>query len=144
VLFRSKGKLKTFNPIKEKKLYKDNRITKSIRRNKDDSLDIGFIGQKDDKIKGNVWDISVGGGKSTLDKIAFKHPAVFPESLAHDHIISWSNEGDTVLDPFIGSGTVGKQCEILKRNWVGIEINEEYCDITKQRIEKEISQLKLF
>jgi len=60
---------------------------------------------------------------------------VFPEQLAHDHIISWSNEGDTVLDPMMGSGTTGKMAKILKRNFIGIEISKEYFDIATRRIE---------
>lgn len=62
------------------------------------------------------------------------HPAPFPEKLAADHIISWSNEGDTVLDPFMGSGTTGKMAKELKRNFVGIEIAPEYYEIAKNRV----------
>ncbi|MDJ1631361.1 site-specific DNA-methyltransferase [Bacillus velezensis] len=56
----------------------------------------------------NIWRIPNGHQKSSLDKIAFKHPAIFPERLAEDHILSWSNEGDIVFDPFMGSGTTAK------------------------------------
>ena len=76
----------------------------------------------------NIWKYGVGGGDG-------KHPAVFPEKLAHDHIISWSNEGDTVLDPFMGSGTTGKMAKLLNRKFVGIEIDREYFEYAKQRIE---------
>ena len=92
----------------------------------------------------NIWDYATGGGNSTKDKIAFNHPAIFPEKLAHDHIISWSNKGDTVLDPFMGSGTTAKMCEKLNRKWIGIEISEEYCEIAAQRIEMESRQGRLF
>ena len=81
---------------------------------------------------------------STKDKIAYKHPAIFPEQLAHDHIISWSNEGDIVLDPMCGSGTTLKMAEKLNRRWIGIEIEEKYCEISAKRIENELKQLKLF
>ena len=64
------------------------------------------------------------------------HPAVFPEQLAKDHIISWSNEGDTVLDPFMGSGTTGKMAVLNNRHFIGIELDESYFNIAKQRIEK--------
>ena len=64
------------------------------------------------------------------------HPAVFPEQLANDHIISWSNEGDVVLDPFMGSGTTGKMAVLNNRHFIGIELDESYFDIAKQRIEK--------
>ena len=63
-----------------------------------------------------------------------KHPAPFPEKLAHDHIISWSNEGDTVLDPFMGSGTTGKMAKQLGRNFIGIELDPEYFKIAEERI----------
>lgn len=49
-----------------------------------------------------------------------------------------------VTDPFFGSGTTGVACERLKRQWIGIEISEKYCEISAKRIEKEISQLKMF
>ena len=64
------------------------------------------------------------------------HPAVFPEQLAHDHIISWSNEGDIVLDPFMGSGTTAKMALLNNRHFIGFEISKEYCDIANERISK--------
>lgn len=77
----------------------------------------------------NIWCYGVGGGKTG-------HPAVFPESLANDHIISWSNEGDTIFDPFTGSGTTGKMAILNNRNFIGIELNEEYFKIAERRIEE--------
>lgn len=82
----------------------------------------------------NVWDFYVGGGNSTNDKVAFKHPAIFPEELVKRHIESWSNEGDLVYDPFMGSGTTSKMCILTKRNYIGSELSAEYCDIEKDRI----------
>jgi len=87
-------------------------------------------------IRTNIWKYSNGKGFTTKDKIAYKHPAIFPENLAADHISSWSNEGDVVLDPFAGSGTTGKIAKMLKRKWICIEINKEYCEIAKERIGK--------
>ena len=84
---------------------------------------------------GNVWRYGVGFGVSTKDAIAFDHPATFPEPLARDHILSWSNKGDTVLDPFLGSGTTGKMAVKLGREFIGIEISADYLGIAKQRIE---------
>ena len=69
------------------------------------------------------------------DKIAFKHPAIFPEKLAEDHIISWSNEGDIILDCFMGSGTTAKMALLNNRKYIGFESSEEYCSIANQRIE---------
>lgn len=63
------------------------------------------------------------------------HPAVFPEQLANDHILSWSNEGDLVFDPFTGSGTTGKMAVLNNRNFIGIELDENYYNIAKERIE---------
>ena len=100
--------------------------------------------KKSKKIKTNIWYYSPGFNKSTKDKIAFEHPAIFPEALARDHIISWSNENDMVLDCFCGSGTTLKMCEQLNRKWMGIEIEERYCEIAAKRIEQERKQLKLF
>ena len=65
-----------------------------------------------------------------------KHPAIFPEQLANDHIISWSNEADIVLDPFMGSGTTAKMALLNNRNYIGFEISKEYCDIANKRIEE--------
>ena len=73
----------------------------------------------------------MGYMKSTTDKIAYKHPAIFPEQLAYDHIISWSNKGDVVLDPFMGSGTTAR---IAERDFIGFEISKEYCDIAEERL----------
>ena len=84
--------------------------------------------------RSNVWGYSTGYGKSSSDKIAFEHPAIFPEALAYDHIISWSNEGDTVCDPMMGSGTTGKMARILNRHFIGIELDETYYNIAKERI----------
>jgi site-specific DNA-methyltransferase (adenine-specific) len=79
------------------------------------------------KVKDNIWYFS-------NNRKSLGHPAPFPEQLAHDHIISWSNEGDTILDPFMGSGTTGKMAQQLNRNFIGIEISQEYIDIAESRI----------
>lgn len=62
------------------------------------------------------------------------HPAPFPEQLANDHIISWSNPGDIVFDPFMGSGTTGKMALLNGRNFIGIELDKEYFAIAENRI----------
>lgn len=82
---------------------------------------------KPEKIHNNIFTYSVGGGK-------LGHPAVFPEQLARDHIISWSNPGDLVLDPFIGSGTTAKASIELGRSYIGFEISKEYCNIAEERL----------
>jgi site-specific DNA-methyltransferase (adenine-specific) len=80
------------------------------------------------KVKGNVWHINAQAGNT------IRHPAIFPEKLANDHIVSWSNEGDMLLDPFMGSGTTGKMAKQLGRKFIGIELDPTYYDIAKQRI----------
>jgi len=135
----SKGKPKTFNPIlKPNKYAGDNCLRNgNWMSGKDKSAMRQRNGKKAVKpygIKGNTWRYETGGNKTTKDKIAFQHPAIFPEQLAHDHIISWSNEGDMVLDPFMGSGTTGKMVQILNRNFIGIEDVDEYFKIARQRI----------
>ncbi len=79
-------------------------------------------------VRYNVWDIphySVSGES---------HPATFPESLARDHILTWSNEGDVVLDPFSGSGTTAKMAKHNGRRFIGIEVNPEYVEISRERL----------
>ena len=85
----------------------------------------------------NIWKYAVGRRGST-DTMAHKHPAIYPERLAHDHIISWSNEGDTVLDCFMGSGTTGVACKNLNRNFIGIELDPEYFKIAEKRINENL------
>ena len=136
----SKGSPKTFNPISDKVNTKFGISLRGNGRNKDGTVFMRHSEKKGKRITNkfgkryNVWSINSGWMKSSTDKIAYQHPAIFPEQLAHDHILSWSNPGDIVLDPMMGSGTVGKVCRQLDRNFVGIEINEEYFKIAKQRV----------
>lgn len=85
--------------------------------------------------KKNIWDYAVGFNAGN-DTYASKHPAVFPELLAQDHIISWSNPGDIVFDPFMGSGTTAKMAMLNNRKYIGAEISAEYVDIARKRIEE--------
>lgn len=133
----SKGKVKTFNPIKVP--CKHTGKKRSGTRRHDSVADLKLIHTegyvKDEKIKGNIWFYDVGNN-STLDKEAHLHEAIFPEELAKDHIVSWTNEGDLVLDIFIGSGTVGKMAYLNNREYLGFDISKEYCDLAERRIEK--------
>ena len=92
------------------------------------------VGVADKSIRPNIFFYNVGMMNSSKDRFAFEHRAIFPEQLANDHIISWSNEGDLVYDPFMGSGTTAKMAILNKRNWIGSEISEEYCKIIERRI----------
>ena len=140
----SKGKPKTFNPLKELKLWQDNRKTKSVRREKDGTYDQGFVSEQIDKIRGNVWFINSGGGISAKDDIAFEHPAIFPEQLAQDHILSWSNEREIVYDPFMGSGTTAKMCIKTNRNYIGSELSKKYCEIAEKRLKPYKNSIDMF
>jgi site-specific DNA-methyltransferase (adenine-specific) len=88
----------------------------------------------DAKTRANIWDYAVGMHGTTSDKIAFQHPAVFPEKLAEDHILSWTNEGDLVFDPMCGSGTTPKMAVKHGRNYIGTDISDEYIEIAKERV----------
>lgn len=91
---------------------------------------------KKEKTKNNIWYYAVGLGGSTNDKIAFEHPAVFPEQLALDHILSWSNEEDIVFDPMCGSGTTCKMAFLHNRNFIGVDISKEYIQIAQKRLQQ--------
>lgn len=130
----SKGRIKTYNPIQDKPVK-----SKIISRPHGRKTDGTFRKRKSDIIakpfqdRFNVWTYFTGAIISK-DKIAFQHPAIFPEKLAEDHILSWSNEGDTVLDPFMWSGTTAKMCILNNRNYIWFEISQEYVDIANKRL----------
>lgn len=130
----SKGRPKTFNGITVERKYPDRRKAKAFGKNPDNSVDVGFSSNKDKVLKTNVWNMFAAGGSS--DKIASNHPAIFPEQLAEDHILSWSNEGDIVLDPMAGSGTTLKMAQKNNRRFIGIEISQEYIDIINKRLNR--------
>lgn len=134
----SKGTPKTFNPIVEERRNKwnDKRTvrTRPVTRNK-----AGVFTEKVVKIEGqvrlqNVWNYVVSGGSVAEEMFAHEHPAIFPEAMVRDHMVSWSNEDDLVYDPFMGSGTTAKVATVLKRNWVGSEISPTYCELIKRRL----------
>jgi site-specific DNA-methyltransferase (adenine-specific) len=124
----SRGTPKTANIITEpskhagKILGTTNTNKESIKRAKSNQVPV-----KPTKLCSNVRDYMVAGTN-------FGHPAIFPLQLAYDHVYSWSNKGDTVLDPFMGSGTVGVACRQLERDFIGYEIKSEYLEIAKGRI----------
>ena len=131
----SKGTPKTFNPIKDREnKYVGTRGASGRKANGERNTGKSEVREKWGQ-RFNIWNYPIGGGHSASDKIAFEHPAIFPEKLAEDHILSWSNEGDVVFDPFMGSGTTGKMAILNNRHFVGIELNEDYFEISKKRIE---------
>ncbi len=140
----SKGKPKTFNPIMKRNKSAGSRGG-THRHNGNDLEELhtnnGIV--KKDGRRTNVWDVACGSMNSK-DKISFQHPATFPEKLARDHIISWSNEGDIVYDCFIGSGTTAKMALLNNRKYIGSEISKEYVDICNERLTIYLEQKRLF
>lgn len=130
----SKGSPKTFNPITEPTKYQG--LANMKNRGQNGSLDYEKVERTKEKKVGNVFFYSVGGGISTKDKIAYNHPAIFPEKLVADQIKTWTNENDLVYDPFMGSGTTAKIAHLLKRRWIGSEISEEYVKISEERLKE--------
>jgi site-specific DNA-methyltransferase (adenine-specific) len=116
----------------------------SFREKNGELIKKNKIDVKEFSVRENIWEVANGYGFSSTDEIAFKHPAIFPEKLARDHIYSWSNEGDLVYDCFGGSGTVAKMAHKLKRNWILSEISSEYCDLANKRLHPYLSQIELF
>ena len=131
----SKGTPNTFNPVKVKGNCKSNKRYANIRQ-VDGTFKKRLIVHKEMKVVGNIFYYACGFGCTTSDKDAFKHPAMFPENLARDQILTWTNEDDLVYDPFMGSGTTAKVCVALNRHWIGSEISGEYVDIANERIKK--------
>ena len=132
----SKGKPKTVNLIKDRKnkcagmyaTYRERQVNETIKKNK-----------KRKKIKEygtrfNIWRYDNGFNKNTTDTYCYQHPALMPEKLAEDHILSWSNEGDIVLDPMCGASTTGKMAVLNNRYFIGMEISKEYLLIAKRRM----------
>lgn len=138
----SKGRPKTVNLICDKpnKWAGHKNWGTNTARGKDGKLkDLGDIKEVPKfSPRTNIWRYVVGGGFASEDKEAHEHPAIFPEKLAEDHILTWSNPGDVVLDPFCGSGTTLKMAEINDRHSIGIDISHEYVKLSKRRVEKYI------
>ncbi len=134
----SKGKPKSINLLKDKpnRWAGVRQFGQKSTREKDGSLTkkkaqvIAQFGKRT-----SVWRYATGAGYSTKDSYAFEHPAIFPEALASDHILSWSNPGDIVLDPMCGSGTTLKMAKQTGRQFIGIDISEKYCAIARKRVE---------
>lgn len=129
----AKGKPSTFNPIKDRKnIHGGSALNGTRRQVNGTTKDLWSAGKVLDEygIRFNVWDMS----HANKGKEKTGHPAQFPEELATGHILSWSNENDTVLDPFMGSGTTGVVCKQFNRNFIGIEIDASYFNMAENRI----------
>lgn len=140
-----KGKIKTYNLIEDVVNLSAGKVKTNSARRKPTGEH-----KQEERKKGkpfsrrtNIWRYPVGVD-TRREKALKEHPAIFPEQLAHDHIISWSNPGDFVFDPFIGSGTTAKMAYLNGRNYCGIDISEEYCEIARRRVEQAQAQQCLF
>jgi site-specific DNA-methyltransferase (adenine-specific) len=130
----SKGSPKTFNPLMEKTARHGFEML--VYNKGADGVNKKVLKElKSEKVRTNIWDYAVGLGGSTNDKEAFKHPAIFPEKLAEDHILTWTNANDLVFDPMCGSGTTCKMARLHGRQYLGCDISAQYVTIARHRIE---------
>ncbi len=131
----SKGPVATHNPLMVDCLHAGLELNGTTYKNysKNDQKRAKLAKPvKNQKIKGNIWEYVVG--KNLEDQEAKGHPAPFPCELARDHISSWSTAGELVFDPMCGSGTTCKVAQQLGRNFIGIDISQEYCEIARNRL----------
>lgn len=132
----AKGTPKTINLIKDRANKEARSGDRGTKRLRDGSLmNLERAGYEAFGRRTNVWEYLVGKGHSATDNFAYEHPAIFPEKLALDHIVSWTNEGDLVYDPFAGSGTTAKMAKRSNRNYLGSEISENYCKVAEKRLD---------
>jgi site-specific DNA-methyltransferase (adenine-specific) len=134
----SKGSPATFNGLKDHRNVSHGRKVTGKDRNPDGSFkERTGLGNEcpEYSLRGNVWHI-------WNQNRGIGHPAPFPETLAKDHVASWSNPGDVILDPFAGSGTTLKAAKELNRHWLGIEINPTYVEICKARLSQDVLKLE--
>lgn len=132
----SKGVPKTINLQKQLNKFrpKKNNIAGTRLKNGQMNKNKRYYKPHNYRVMPNIWYIPSGNG-STKDKIAFNHPATYPELLAQRHILTWSNKGDIVLDYFSGSGTTAKMAMLMARNYIGCDISKEYVDLANERLE---------
>jgi len=131
----SKGVVKTHNPIMVDCMHAGLELNGTTYKNysKNEQIREKLAKPvKEKKVKGNIWDYVVG--KKQEDQEAKGHPAPFPCQLVRDHITSWTNPGDLVLDPMSGSGTTARVACEMGRNYIGIDISPEYCEIARERV----------
>lgn len=141
----SKGVVKTHNPIMVDCLHAGLELNGTTYKNysKNEQTREKFANPvKNKKIKGNIWEYVVG--KKQEDQEAKEHPAPFPCDLVRDHVMSWTNPGDLVLDPMCGSGTTPRVAVEMGRQYIGIDISPEYCEIAKKRVQLIEAQPTLF
>lgn len=138
----SKGKPKTFNPIMIKSKWGG---TETWGKSEIPYADNTFKTKEktvvnEYKQHGNIFEYAVG----KLANEGIEHPAMFPKQLVIDQINTWTNKGDLVLDPFMGSGTTACAAREREREWIGFEISQKYCEIANERLQNQVIQTSLF
>ena len=124
----SKGKPKALNLICDREnVVKSGKVKVNASLKADKTASVRVVERKPYGKRTNIWKIQ--------PQQKSDHPAPFPEALANDHILSWSNPGDTVLDPFMGSGTTGKMAILNGRKFIGIERDPSYFLIAQSRVQ---------
>ena len=135
-VIRKGDKLNSFNPLTEptKANSDDKYMMAQFNKGADGVNNYRRVKLNRNKTKTNVWQYNIGFCGTANDDFAFKHPAIFPDKLAKDHILSWTNKGDVVLDPMAGSGTTLKMARLNGRRYIGIEMSKEYAKIAAKRV----------
>jgi site-specific DNA-methyltransferase (adenine-specific) len=139
----SKGKPKTFNPILDVKNKYGTCLGKNTKRQANgDLIEVKKNDGREFGMRRNIWKLNTVGQEMMCETPP--HPAMFPERLVYDHLISWSEPNDVVFDCFLGSGTTGIVATQNTRKFIGCEISDEYFDIACKRIEDSQRQITLF
>jgi site-specific DNA-methyltransferase (adenine-specific) len=132
----SKGKPKTVNLIRDRVNRQAGKVAAFQRRSKDGGIErtggpqiVPMLG-----VRGPVWSYAVGQNVISRDRYAYDHPALMPQQMAEDHIISWSRPGDLVFDPFCGAGTTCKMSALSGRHFLGFEVHEPYYQLAQRRV----------
>lgn len=134
IFILSKDAPETFNPIMVKAKF--GHLEANMKhRGRDGEIKYTKTKRNEFTKVRNILEYNIGGGHSTKDKVAFGHPALMPEQLAHDMISTWTDPGDQVFDPFSGAGTTAKMCLVINRKFHGTELSLEYCKIAQARID---------
>lgn len=139
----SKGKPRTIHLLRDKRNVHAGRLRAPERRrpNRLRWRSSDWIPIRQWGTRGPIWTYAVGSKTTAKEPYVYDHPALMPEDLARDHILSWSNPGELVLDPFCGAGTTPKMAVLLGRKYLGFEIEERWCRLAERRIRDTILSL---
>ncbi len=138
----SKGPPRYFNPLRDRPNKEAGRVKVFLNRNRDGS----FAPVKRTQVhpyglRGSIWFYPTGKNNSAKEDYAFEHPALMPEQMAEDDILSWTKVGDLVFNPFAGAGTALKMALLNHRSYLGFEINPKYVEIARRRLREAEAKL---